>query len=417
MLNSGLFRKEALESRRGELFGTVVIYPNITYSVIFFFLSVWFVLFIVWMFETVYAKKIAVMGWLEPEAGIIKIFEVDQGVIAEVFVKDGDKIKKGQHILAVKREKVISLRENLSEKLVHELKQQNSLLEQEKARSIKENANMVAGIQDKIKSNNDQISLLIKQKEIYVNRVNLVQNDLERYTALLNINQISQASFDQAKEKLLIVESNIGEVDIKIEALSIAVKSLENELRQSEINLQANLQSIESKTYENNSRIDSIGSESYFYIVAPADGVVANFQLRVGSRIDVNKPLLSILPASKTLVAKLLVPVKAIGSVKAQQIVNVRYDAYPYQQFGTFRGKILRISESAALSQELIDSPLQVNGSVYLMYVQLDAQEIESSGEVLKLAPGMTLIADVLIDSKSIMQWIFNPVKEFFKGV
>jgi membrane fusion protein len=89
----------------------------------------------------------------------------------------------------------------------------------------------------------------------------------------------------------------------------------------------------------------------------------------------------------------------------------LRYRAYPYQKFGQQYGEVVRISRSALSPAEAAvvlghasELPL------YSVVVALDRQSIDAYGKVEALKPGMALDADILLDRRSLWQWMFEPL-------
>ena len=103
--------------------------------------------------------------------------------------------------------------------------------------------------------------------------------------------------------------------------------------------------------------------------------------------------------------------------MRAEQAVRLRYQAFPYQKFGAQSGRVLQVSRTplapaelaqlnlpAALSQGLASEPL------YRITVSLDRQSVAAYGQEQALAAGMQLDADVLLERRRLIEWIFEPL-------
>jgi membrane fusion protein len=144
---------------------------------------------------------------------------------------------------------------------------------------------------------------------------------------------------------------------------------------------------------------------------APRAGVVSTLLVKTGQNVASGQPLLSILPADSELEAQLLVPSSAIGFITRGDRVVLRYQAYPYQKFGQEYGNVVQVSrsalspaETASLLGQNIATPL------YRVLVKLDHQSIAAYGKTESLKPGMALSADILLDRRSLWQWVFEPL-------
>jgi len=117
------------------------------------------------------------------------------------------------------------------------------------------------------------------------------------------------------------------------------------------------------------------------------------------------------------MLAQLYAPSSAVGFVRPGQAVQLRYQAYPYQRFGQQKGQVLQVSRTplaaselarlalpAALSQGPTSEPL------YRITVQLERQSVEAEGQEQALAVGMQLDADVLLERRRLIEWIFEPL-------
>jgi membrane fusion protein len=120
-------------------------------------------------------------------------------------------------------------------------------------------------------------------------------------------------------------------------------------------------------------------------------------------------PLLSILPDKANLEIELYIPSRAIGFIEVDQVVRVRYDAFPHQRFGIYKGKISSISRNVLLPQELV-VPLELKEPVYKVTVLLDATSVQAYGKQFEVQPGMSLEADIVLDKRNILQWMLEPI-------
>jgi membrane fusion protein len=148
-------------------------------------------------------------------------------------------------------------------------------------------------------------------------------------------------------------------------------------------------------------------------ISAPYEGVVTALQAEKGSSAQPNVPLLSVVPAGSDLQASLYGSSRAIGFVKPGQKVSIRYQAFPYQKFGAYAGTVASVSKSAINPAEL---PQQLAGlyapaeSLFRINIRLDRQTATTYGEPAPLQAGMQLEADVITDSRRLIEWMFEPL-------
>jgi membrane fusion protein len=127
--------------------------------------------------------------------------------------------------------------------------------------------------------------------------------------------------------------------------------------------------------------------------------------------VSAGTTLATIIPQGAPLEAHLYAPSRSIGFVRPGQDVLLRYPAYPHQKFGSHRGRIASISRNAMPPGELGFAP--ADGSrepLYRIKVELDSQSIDAYGRPEPLKAGMQVEADILLDRRRLIEWIFEPL-------
>jgi membrane fusion protein len=137
--------------------------------------------------------------------------------------------------------------------------------------------------------------------------------------------------------------------------------------------------------------------------------VLTNVAVSRGETVAESAPLAVVVPKGSGLHAQLLVPTRAIGFVQPGQEVVLRYDAFPFQRFGQYRGSVEQVSQTVWSPGERV-GPLQVREPVYRVDVKLDSQLIAAGAQKLPLRSGMLVNADILQEKRTVWEWVFEPV-------
>jgi membrane fusion protein len=151
------------------------------------------------------------------------------------------------------------------------------------------------------------------------------------------------------------------------------------------------------------------GVEKGYQVSAPISGRVTSVQAAAGRFVDGRVPLLTIVPGGAAMRAELFAPSRAMGFVQPGQEVRVMYDAFPYQRFGSFTGKVEQVSRAIIAPGE-IDAPVKIDTPVYRIRVTLPDQGVPAYGGTAPLQPGMTLQANIVLERRSFLQWLLDPV-------
>jgi membrane fusion protein len=146
-------------------------------------------------------------------------------------------------------------------------------------------------------------------------------------------------------------------------------------------------------------------------VAAPRGGRVGTVLVEPGQAVLPGTTLATILPAHATLEAVLYAPSRSMGFVKVGQEVLLRYLAYPHQKFGSHRAVVRAISANPVSAAELGIVPADGGREpLYRIRAALDAQSIDAYGRREALQSGMQVEADVMLDRRRLIEWVFEPL-------
>lgn len=215
------------------------------------------------------------------------------------------------------------------------------------------------------------------------------------------------------QQKLSIYERNIE--NYKKLLVNRHISELEYQLYyNSYLDTVANLREIEGRLLE-------VKSRGNYAVLAPADGTISTLIALPGDRVIQEKPLAAIIPKGAILQGMLFVGTKDISFIKLGQKILLKYDAYPYQNFGLYTSTVRAIDDSV-LSQKDIDvaappdpgsfsgMDLYGNKTFYRVTVELDDHSVTIYGKTQPLVAGMTMVGEIIGDKRRIWQWILNPI-------
>lgn len=408
---SSLFRKEALEHRKDRLFGEVILLQPFSMTVLVTTVLVVCSLVIAILFWGTYARKEKVKGVLVPDKGVVKIFapQQQQGTISEVFVAEGDRVTEGQALVSILSERATDDGKDVDQELLQELdqrkKQSNERINTEESLSSKE--------QEKLASQIEGLELELKQIEESVEtqneRLNLAKSRMSAAEILKKRNHMSVVDYEKTKEEFLTQKQQYQELIRLKSSKETALKQAKAELDQLPLRTQTRIQEIEGGISDLKQREVELKGRRKSQIRSPIAGQVTSLQAQQG-QWQANIPLMTILPDQAYFQAELFVPSRAIGFIEIGQPVKIRYDAFPYQRYGIYQGKVTSVSKNVFHPQELGPIPIEVNEPVYRVIVTLDQQFVSAYAKQFKLQSGMSLEADIILDKQSLIDWMLDPL-------
>jgi membrane fusion protein len=411
---SGLFRPEALESRRRDWLGSIqLIRPvSLTWLTAFVVLAV----VAVGLFFTFgqYTRKARVAGYLVPDRGVIRLVPPQSATLVESQVAEGRAVKRGDvlFVLAVGQ---ATLSGDTQAAVQSSLAARQQSLEASEREQAQLGQSQIASLDRQVEDMRKELTTMAGQGDLQAQRLKLAQQDMARLESLRSDNFVSSAQVQNKAEELLGLKAQQQALERERAAhlRQIAVLEaqrgeipLRSKARQDEI--QRDLAELQQQSAENEARRRIV-------IRAPSDGIVTGILAEAGQNVSPAAAMASLVPANARLEAQLFAPSSAVGFVRANQIVLLRYQAFPYQKFGHQTGVVTEVSRSPLQSAELagLALPGVAGGSgepLYRITVKLDNQSVDAYGQAQPLVPGMQLDADVLLDRRRLVEWIFEPV-------
>ena len=127
---------------------------------------------------------------------------------------------------------------------------------------------------------------------------------------------------------------------------------------------------------------------------------------RVAGRLVARAPAVAA-SQEPALEAELVVPERLLASVSVGDEVRLRYRAYPYQRYGQYAGRIVRVGSTPL--------PADVAGTAgetaYAATVALTDDRVrDDRGVESALRPGLGVDAEIVVDKRRLYQWLFEPL-------
>lgn len=407
----GLFRQQAVDYRKQGLHGDVLLLPQLSHTLILSGLLLWVCITIIWLCLSHYARKETVSGWLEPPDGVVRVYADDTGIIKKVLVSEGEQVAQDQPLIIINDDRMLASGDRLDASLLNEYNAQRQLLNEQLRRTQNIYEMRAKDIEKRIASAQQDLILIDEELRILNERAALVNAQVDRYKTLKINGHVSSADVDNAMAQQLALKSdqqallrNQGTQKNNIEQLRTEQDLMPDENANSIDQLRSRLSDIAQQIAQLNGHHSRI-------IKAPRHGIVNNLQAREGQQITTNTiPLVTLLPSEAQLIVHLLVPVRSVGFIEIGQPLAIRYDAFPYQKFGLYQGKISQTSKTLLLPNELLNVPVSTIEPVYRVTATLNQPNVKAYGKEFTLKPGMTLSADVSLGDRSLLQWLLEPI-------
>ena len=311
-------------------------------------------------------------GKLEP-LGVVKDIQMPVGgVVEEVMVKEGERVKKGQVLLRLDTETTLDRQRSLL-KTIQYKQQQMQLKQVELSRYLQFNDTQQRVLRQSLALEKDVLGRL---------------DTLNKEGATAELQYLSQ-------------RNKVQEVMGQLEETRV------DRLRQQAI-LQQNVRELDSELADLRSKLTELNVNIRYQVIrSPEAGVV--FELKPKSRgfvAQTSEPVMKVVPFDK-LEARVEVPSREIGFVTVGKPADISIDSFPSTDFGVLQGTVRRIGSDAL-------PPDQMNNFYrFPVDIQLNSQQLKlKSGKVLPLQVGMSLTANVKLRKVTYLQLLLSDFKD-----
>ena len=405
-----LFRREAIDFvHQRQSWGEVVSLQPLSSTVLSWALAGLIVIILCFVSIAQYARKETVTGYLTPTSGTAKIFVPQQGFIKELHVNEGQQVAEGDPLLTVITSQITANGDDVNATVLTVLTQQRDVIERQIAAEERRTASEHDRLASTIKGIEGEIAQLEDQRNIQNERLKLSESFVATAATLAARGALPAVELKRREQAALEQQQSLAGLDQQITARRTQLTDAGHALEQLPILaaertrvLRGDLSSIEQRVAEVNGR-------RAYIIKAPTSGRVSTLQATVGQIADPRHMQLEIIPLDSTLQAQLFFPTRAFGFVRPGQQVRILYDAFPYQKFGTYRGSVAKVSRTILTGNENT-GPISLKEPAYRVTVALERPDIDAYGLQMPLQPGMLLKADVILEKRSLMHWLLDPV-------
>jgi hemolysin D len=434
------------------------------------------------MFSNVDETGVA-RGRLEPKGATIRLDAAVSGTVAEVRVKEGQQVKKGQVLLELESD---LLRTDLQQgqtklegqmnRLVQIEQSKNQLLAavttqqlQNQAQATEKSAQLDQARQT-LSANKTTTPFIASEKLSQVNQAqqainsaktnlilaeNKLQKDLDevaRYrklwqqgaiaeVKLLEVERTAQESQRlqvQAQSDIKLAQERIQEQRNSYQKLLGQTQSDQKQaeyrlqeqqgnqqglLRSGELallksqeqlkNVEGQITSLKSDIAQSQSQVQALKVQMEQRVVrSPTNGILFQFPIqKAKAYIQPGQLVAQIAPQGSTLILKAQMPGQNSGFLKVGMPVKLKFDSYPFQDYGVVPGTLRWVSPD---SKTIETNEGKVDA--FEIDVVLSQNYIQGQDKQIDLVAGLPATAEVVVRQRPIIDFLIDPFKQLQRG-
>ena len=357
-----------------------------------------------------YARKESVRGWLVSQAGVAHIRHETAGTVDQILRAPGDHVTAGEPIMVLSRERFLEDGSNMVDVVLAELAKQISTLET-RTQLLRQEAELERdAISVQQHGLDRERRALQQQRREQQSRIDAASNKLAGLSAAAQSGAVSDWDLIRQRDDLLAMTQVMSQLEQGETALERQRQHLEAQSLRLPVETERSVVALRSQQSQLQQQVAELKSGHHIVLKAPISGRLASVEVGVGTAVAPRQLLATILPEDLELLAEVYVPSSAIGFVRPGQKVRLMYDAFPYQQFGTFAGKVEYISEAVLLPAE-IPQTFFLREAAFRVRIAIVNDGVDLDGGRATLRPGMLLIAEIILENRRFADWLLEPLR------
>lgn len=268
----------------------------------------------------------------------------------------------------------------------------------------------IKSIREEVFMYNELVKRLTEQQRILDQDRELKKKDFNRYQQLFDGGVITEADLERTKSEYLQKELAYEESREELANAKIQIARLQQDILDlglQDVQQSKRLELRMGETYENLLAQIEIWEQQYT-LKSPLKGMVTLTQYWVENQnVNLGDKVMAIVPAEESqTIGKLRLRPRGAGKVKIGQDVNIKFQNYPYMEFGMVKGKVSKISlvpsdDESYLVEVIFPNGLTTNYGINLEFSQKMIGQAEIITEELPLLIRIIMPVRSLIRNKS----------------
>lgn len=338
------------------------------------------------------------MGQVIPAGRVQVIQSADGGVIGEILVREGDRVRRGQKLVVLDPVRI--------QAAVEESRAKVASYRTVKSRIEAELFNRPLAFTDDVQAFPEFVA---NQRQLYSRRrtaqaedVGTLRNmqaiarrELEMNMPLLEFGDVSRSEIMRLQRSVADIDGQIANRQNKyLQDLQAEYSRTEEELVVAEQTLKQRVAALDAAI-----------------LFAPTDGVVKNVRFTtIGAVLRPGDEVLQIVPTGDKLIIEAKVSPTDIAYLRVGQNASVKFDAYDSSIYGSARGRVTYISPDTLTEQKPTGEQI-----FYRVNVTADARSLRPRvGEAIEIQPGMTATVEIKTGKNTVLGYLLKPISKTF---
>ncbi|WP_312995252.1 HlyD family type I secretion periplasmic adaptor subunit [Leclercia sp.] len=369
-----------------------------------------------------------------PSSRLQKVQNLEGGIVAEVFVHEGEVVKAGAPLLRLDDTQFRSnAGESDADRLALQARIQRLTAQLDDAKTLTLAPEIVqkapdiangelelfASVNKRIQSELDGLNeqLVQKKQELldfqgkvsqYRRSLGLQQQEVSMSEPLVAKGAISKVEVLRLRRGVVETQGQLDSVLFAIPRAEAAIKEIESKVSETRGRYRSEALGQLNEARTDLSKIEASGKAisdrvNRTLVTSPVRGVVQQLLVNtIGGVIQPGNDLVEIVPLDDTLLVEAKIRPQDIAFLRPGQEATVKFTAYDYTIYGGLKGTLEQISPDTVTDKD--------GKSFYIIRLRTDKNHLGTDEKPLLIIPGMVASVDIITGKKTVMAYLLKPI-------
>ena len=404
------FQGPAIGRRREPLTGARLIIVSVT---------VGFALFLLWAMLAKVDEVTKGQGKVIPSSKIQLIQAPAPASIAELLVRSGQRVKRGQLLARLDNPESRSIEAETealqarSARLQAEGTGASTQLGGEEATlsAVRRQAlsSRVAALRASAEQRRRDAAEAAATISSLTRSLALAQDNVDRLAPLAAKNIVPQTELATAQREVVDLQGRIAAAREQQGRAMAAVSEANSQASEASFTFRQDAlneaSQVNQKIAVNEQSLRGTGGQSgRLELRSPVDGVVNDVQVTtIGGFVQAGEKVMEVVPMGEKLLVETRVKPSDIAFIKVGDKALVKVTAYDFSSYGGLQGKVVQVSADSIYDEKEREA-------YFIVIVETDKSYLTAKGVRLPITPGMMTDTQIITGRKSILSYLLKPV-------
>ncbi|MDD2160673.1 HlyD family type I secretion periplasmic adaptor subunit [Pseudomonas sp. MIL19] len=368
-----------------------------------------------------------------PSSRLQKIQNLEGGIVAELFVREGQIVNAGDPLLrlddtrfasnvgeteadrlalllrverlsAEVQDRELVVADEVREKAPRQADNEIQLFNSRKQQLLDE----VAGLEEQLIQRQQELREFVSKQGQFHNSLSLLRQEIRMSEPLVAQGAISQVEVLRLKRAEVEARGQLEATTLAIPRAESAIKEVERKIDETRGRFRSDALTQLNEARTELSKIQSTGKAledrvNRTLVISPVRGIVKQLLVTtIGGVIQPGSDLVEIVPLGENLLVEARIRPQDIAFLHPGQEAMVKFTAYDYTIYGGLKAELEQIGADTVTDDD--------GNSFYVIKLRTNKSHLGSEEHPLLIIPGMVASVDIITGKKSVLSYLLKPI-------